>query len=114
MATQSTQHQHATTYKSKTLPMTRLPDENVLVAWEGRSSAEELIVTTHRVQHSRRGIGRRSKTNIMLDSISSCSLEFRSRVRYIVFAVVAIILGLLFAADNGSAPMIGGVVAGLF
>lgn len=37
MTTQSAQHQGTTMYKGKTLPMTLLPDENVLLAWETQS-----------------------------------------------------------------------------
>jgi hypothetical protein len=113
MTIQSSQLHGTTMYQGKTLPMTLLPGENVLLAWETQARREELIVTTHRVQHSRRAIGRRWKTNIMLDSITACSLEFCSCVLYIVLAVLAVIVGLGFAFDNGPGPIIGGVVAGL-
>jgi hypothetical protein len=115
MTMQSAQLHSTTTYKGKTLPLTLLPDENVLIVWETQGGAEELIATTHRVQVSRRSIGRRWKTNIMLDSITACSLEFRSKVAYIVLAVLAALFGGgAVAADSLTAAAVGIGLAVLF
>ncbi len=81
------------------MPLTLLSDENVLLAWETQSRAEELIVTTHRIRLSRRAIGWRWTTSMLLESLTSCTLEFRSRVVFpwsILFAIGGIGLGLLF------------------
>ncbi len=97
MNAQLSQLHSPTTYPGKTLPLTLLSDENVLLAWETQSRAEELIVTTHRIRLSRRAIGWRWTTSMLLESLTSCTLEFRSRVVFIVLAAVSLMGGLLGA-----------------
>lgn len=48
----------------------------------------------------------------MLDSITACSLEFRSRVVFIVLAVLSLIGGLMFVADEPEVS-IGCIVLGV-
>jgi hypothetical protein len=112
MNSQPTQLHSTKTYKGKTLALTLLPDESVLLAWETQPRAEELIVTTHRVQVSQSGTGRRSKTNIMLESITACTLEFRSHVVLIILAVLLLAAGLVFVAA-GEQQGVGFALAGL-
>lgn len=112
MTTEAAELYGTKTYKGKTLPLTLLPDESVLVAWETKRGAEELIVTTHRVQVSQRATGWRSKTNIMLESLSACTLEFRSHVVFIILAVLFLVAGLMFISDAPELT-VGGVVIGM-
>jgi hypothetical protein len=111
---QLSQLHSATTYPGKTLPLTLLPDETVLLAWETQSGAEELIVTTHRIRLSRRAIGWRWTTSMLLESITVCMLEFRSRILFIVLAVLSLIGGMAVTpvADHWW-PLIVGVLLGL-
>ena len=101
MNTLLAQSQGATSYPGKALPLTLLPAESVLLTWETQSRAEELIVTSHRIRLSRRATGWRWTTSVMLESLTACSLEFRSRILFIVLTVLSILGGLLGVALAG-------------
>jgi hypothetical protein len=94
MSAQLSQLHDATTYPGKALPLTLLPGEDVLLTWEMQSRAEELIVTTHRIRLSRRAIGWRWTSSMLLESLIACTLDFRSRLIFIVLAVLSPIVGM--------------------
>jgi hypothetical protein len=114
MTTRPTQLYGAATYPGKALPLTLLPNETVLLAWETQSRAEELIVTTHRIRLSRRATGWRWTTSVMLESLTTCALDFRSRIVFVVLVVVSLLGGVAVAlASNEPGFIIGGIIVGL-
>jgi hypothetical protein len=114
MSAQLSQLHGATTYPGKALPLTLLPEETVLLAWETQSRAEELIVTTHRVRLSRRAIGWRWTSSVMLESLTACALDFRSRLVFIVLAVLSPIVGMGLTLGIAEwLPLICGIAFGV-
>lgn len=122
MTAQLTQTHVADTTSGKVFPLTLLPDETVLFAWDGLSPFEELAITTHRVRHSWRARGERTTISMLLDDVTSCTIDFRSRLIFIVWAVLSFIGGTIIGgivADSSApfalVPFIGGIaLASLF
>lgn len=67
----------------------------------------ELVLTTHRVRHDSKSLGKRKITSLLLQELSSCELSHRSYPALLIVAAI----GLVIAAAGGSSNAMGVGVA---
>ena len=88
--------------------MNLLPSEAVLK----QTARNTLTLSTHRVRYETQAMGIAEIKSIMLEELASIVMVSSSNVIFIVFAVVALVLGVLVAANGRR--MEGALVLGVF
>ena len=81
--------------------MNKMKDEKIIM----ESDNTELTLTTHRIRHDTKVLGKANVTSIMLEELCSCSLKYKSNVILLILGILiggVLIIGSLVSGDEST------------